>query len=108
MKWVKKAPLAITVTDREGRIIEANEKAREVFKKFGDFIGKNLSECHNEISRTKIKDMFEKRYINAYTIEKEGVKKLIYQFPWEDDNGFAGYVELSLGIPQNMPHFGTA
>lgn len=49
--------------------------------------------------------MFEKKYINTYTIEKNGVKKLIYQFPWEDKNGFAGYVELSMELPEKIPHF---
>lgn len=105
MNWIKKAPIAITVTDKEGKIMEANDKAKEVFKRFGDFVGKNLKDCHNEKSKEKIKDMFEKKHINAYTIEKKGVKKLIYQFPWYDDNGFGGYVELSIELPANMPHF---
>lgn len=105
MNWIKKAPVAITVTDKNGKIIEANEKAMEVFKRFGNFIGKNLTDCHNPNSVKKIKEMFEKKNINAYTIEKKGIKKLIYQFPWEDENGFAGYVELSMEIPSNMPHF---
>jgi len=80
MNWTKKAPIAITVTDKEGKIIEANSKAAEVFKRFGDFIGKNLKDCHNEKSKEKIKDMFEKKYINAYTIEKKGVKNLYINF----------------------------
>ncbi len=42
---------------------------------------------------------------NVYTIEKLGVKKLIYQTPWYQDGVFAGLVELSLEIPAEMPHF---
>ena len=43
---------------------------------------------------------------NAYTIEKAGVKKLIYQAPWFHDGGvFGGLVELSMVIPMEMPHF---
>ena len=42
---------------------------------------------------------------NVYTIEKKGVKKLIYQTPWYHDGAFAGLVELGLEIPAEMPHF---
>ena len=42
---------------------------------------------------------------NAYTIEKSGVKKLIYQAPWFKGGEFQGLVELSLPIPFDMPHF---
>lgn len=55
MNWIKKAPIAITVTDKNGKIIKANEKAKEVFKRFGNFIGKNLRDCHKEKSIKKNK-----------------------------------------------------
>jgi len=42
---------------------------------------------------------------NIYTIEKNGVKKLIYQSPWYQNGKYAGFVELSLEIPFEMPHF---
>lgn len=42
---------------------------------------------------------------NVYTIEKDGVKKLIYQAPWYRDGAYAGFVELSLVVPAAMPHF---
>jgi hypothetical protein len=48
--------------------------------------------------------MLEKRQ-NIYTIEKNGVKKLIYQTPWYQDGQYAGFIELSLEIPFEMPHF---
>ena len=41
---------------------------------------------------------------NVYTIKKE-VKKLIYQTPWYADGQYAGFVELSVEIPFDMPHF---
>jgi len=43
--------------------------------------------------------------VNAYTIEKRGVRKLIYQAPWFRDGIVQGLVELSLEIPDAMPHF---
>jgi hypothetical protein len=48
--------------------------------------------------------MNEKRP-NVYTIEKNGIKKLIYQSPWFEKGEMKGLVELSLEIPFNMPHF---
>ncbi len=39
------------------------------------------------------------------TIEKQGIKKLIYQSPWYVDGRYGGFVELSLEIPAVMPHF---
>jgi len=41
----------------------------------------------------------------VYTIQKSGVKKLIYQAPWFQEGKYAGFVELSLPIPETMPHF---
>jgi hypothetical protein len=45
------------------------------------------------------------RRTNVYTIQKNGKKKLIYQAPWFRDGAYAGFVELSLEIPEAMPHF---
>lgn len=82
------------------------KKQKKVFEKYGNVIGKNLNDCHNEKSKKIIKEMFEKKFINAYTIEKKGVKKLIYQLPYYDDNNeFSGYIEMSFKIPHNMSHF---
>jgi hypothetical protein len=38
--------------------------------------------------------------------EQNGKKKLIYQAPWYDNDGkVAGLVEISLLIPEDMPHY---
>ena len=43
---------------------------------------------------------------NCYTIEKQGVRKMIYQTPWRDASGaVAGLVEISMVIPEEMPHY---
>jgi len=41
----------------------------------------------------------------VYTIEKKGIKKLIYQAPWYENGEFSGVVELSIPIPFEMPHY---
>ena len=33
------------------------------------------------------------------------MKKLIYQAPWYRDGAYAGFVELSLVVPFELPHF---
>ncbi|CUQ61167.1 Uncharacterised protein [Dorea longicatena] len=43
--------------------------------------------------------------MNAYTIEKNGVKKMIYQTAWKQDGVVGGLVEISMEIPGEMPHY---
>jgi len=108
-EWIKEAPIAVTVCDPEGKITEMNVKAGKTFAKSGglELIGKNLLDCHPEPSKTKLKTMLNDAPAvpNAYTIEKNGVKKLIYQFASQVNGRPAGLVELSLDLPPNMPHF---
>jgi uncharacterized protein YndB with AHSA1/START domain len=105
--WVAGFPGAVTVCDRHGVIIAMNAKAAESFAGDGGFalIGSNLLECHPEPSRTQVAELLANPRVNAYTIEKRGVHKVIYQAPWFEDGAFAGYVELSLEVPSKMPHF---
>lgn len=105
--WIREFPAAITVCDPTGIIIAMNEKACATFADDGgaDLIGKNLLDCHTESARTKVSDLLKSKSPNVYTIEKGGVKKLIYQSPWYENGSFAGFVELSLPIPEEMPHF---
>lgn len=105
--WVKEFAGAITVCDPDGIILEMNDRAAESFKNDGGraLIGKNVLDCHPESARLKIKNLAEERQPNVYTIEKNGVKKLIYQSPWYKDGEYAGFLELTLEIPFEMPHF---
>ena len=105
--WIREFPAAITVCDTEGTILAMNEKSCSTFKDDGgeNLIGTNLLACHPEPARAKVSVLLESGLPNVYTIEKAGVKKLIFQSPWYDKGKYAGFVELSLPIPQEMPHF---
>jgi transcriptional regulator with PAS, ATPase and Fis domain len=105
--WVEEFPGAITVCNSDGIILEMNAKAAESFKDDGgrELIGTNLLDCHSEAALTKLKQLMEKRQANVYTIEKNGVRKLIFQTPWYKAGEYCGFVELSLVIPDEMPHF---
>ncbi len=100
-------PLAITVCDKEGKILDMNERSAATFAKSSgkELIGKNLMDCHPEAARKKLNNLLQEPRINAYTIEKEGVKKMIYQTPWYENGEFGGMIEFSLVLPDNMPHY---
>ncbi len=106
--WVTGFPGAITVTGADHTILYMNEAAAETFKSKGgiDLVGKNLLSVHNERSQAIIEKLLATGGTNVYTIEKNGVKKLIYQTAWRNGQGeIAGLVEASLVLPPGMPHF---
>src|SRR5574337_1226843 len=105
--WSQEFPASVTVCDPEGIILEMNARAVEAYQDQGGerLIGTNMLDCHPEPARTKVEQLLETRQTNVYTIEKGGVKKLIYQAPWSQGGEYAGFVELSLEIPTEMPHF---
>ena len=105
--WIKEFPAAITVCDADGIILEMNDEAAKVFKQDGGLalIGKNVLDCHPDPARGKLEQFLETRQKNVYSIEKNGVKKLIYQSPWYMNGKYAGFVEFSFEIPDNIPHF---
>lgn len=106
-EWVKEFPGAVTVSDINGNIIEMNDKSCRTFEKEGGnaLIGTSLFECHPEDANKIIREMLSGGGKNVYTIEKNGVKKLIFQTPWHINGELKGLVELSLEIPFEMPHF---
>ena len=106
-EWIKEFPAAVTVCDESGVILAMNDKAAKTFEKDGGYnlIGKNMLDCHPERARAKTEHLLAAREKNVYTIEKNGIKKMIYQSPWYRNGEYAGFVELSLEIPFELPHF---
>jgi transcriptional regulator with PAS, ATPase and Fis domain len=105
--WVEEFPAAITVCDSKGLILEMNDRAVRALHEQGGkkLIGKNLLDCHPEYARAKLRHLMKARQRNVYTIQKEGIRKLIYQSPWYRDGEYSGFVEISLEIPKRIPHF---
>jgi transcriptional regulator with PAS, ATPase and Fis domain len=105
--WTKSFPGAITVCDTEGIILQMNERSQQTFREEGgaSLIGTDVLNCHPEPSRTKLRSMLAAPQANVYTIEKKGQKKLVYQAPWYQDGQYAGFVEIVLELPSEMPHF---
>ena len=105
--WTKEFPAAITVCDTHGVIIAMNDKACDTFAADGgkELIGHNLKDCHKPESWAKIQDMLANGSKNTYTIEKNGIRKMIYQQPWYQDGKIAGIVEISIELPEVLPHY---
>lgn len=106
-EWIEEFPATITVCDPNGILLDMNDKAARSYEKDGGraLIGKNMLDCHPDPARSKTERLLAARQKNVYTIEKDGLKKLIYQSPWYKNGQFAGFVELSLEIPADIPHF---
>ncbi len=106
--WVKEFPGAITVCDPEGIILEMNERAIKSFQNQGGekLIGTNLMDCHPEPAREKLKGLMERQEANVYTIEKKGAAVALFiKAPGIGTAKYAGFVEMVLTIPAEMPHF---
>ncbi|MDE6267804.1 MAG: PAS sensor protein [Muribaculaceae bacterium] len=100
--WADDVNCAITVCDTEGVILYMNLRSVDTF---GDKTGENLMGCHNPHSRALIAHMIETGESNSYTITKNGRKKVIYQTPWRKGGKVAGLVEISMIVPDDMPHY---
>lgn len=105
--WLSGIDVAVTVCDRKGVIVYINGQAMKTFAADGGqaLLGKKLWDCHPEAANEKIRRLLAGGASNSYTIEKNGVKKLIHQAPWFQDGEMGGLVEFSMVIPVSMPHF---
>ena len=105
--WMNGLPGAITVCDLDGIVVAMNDKASEMYRSDGgkELIGKSLLDCHPEPAREKLLHLLQTGGTNVYTIEKNGIRKLLYQAPWHQNGQRWGMIELSLEIPLDIPHF---
>ena len=105
MDFYKGLNLAITVCDKDGKVLYQNDSSLDVN---GDARDKNLVDCHNEKSQAIIRHLIDEADTNAYTISKKGKRKLIYQTPWYEDDDkkiVGGLIEFSIILPEDMPHY---
>ncbi|HPS79702.1 MAG TPA: PAS domain-containing protein [Thermoanaerobaculaceae bacterium] len=107
LDWVEELPAAVTVTDRNGRIIAMNRCSAATFAADGglNLLGSDVFSCHPEPSRSKLRELYASAAPNHYTISKAGKKKVIHQIPWFADGELGGFVEISIPIPEDLPHF---
>jgi len=105
-QWIKEFPGAVTVCDQNGIILEMNDQSANMFQERGGKLqGLSLWDCHPDPARTKLTLLMEQRKSNVYTIEKKGLKKLVYQTPWYKGGQYSGFLEIVLDLPEVIPHF---
>ncbi len=103
--WAEGLNCAITVCDADCRILYMNERSRDTFARHGDLIGHNLRDYHPPRAIEIIDRLLADGGTNCYTISKAGQKKMIYQSAYRENGRVAGLVELSMVIPEEMPHY---
>lgn len=106
-QWVKELPVEIMVCDSGGIILEMNTQAGVLFAEDGgrDLLGTNMLGCHPEPALGKLEGMLDKHTTNAYFNTENDEKRFFFQSPWYKDGQYAGLVEISFGVPEEIPHF---
>lgn len=106
-RWVEEFPGSVTVCDASGVIVEMNERSARMFREEGGraLIGSSVLACHPEPARSKLAEMMRERRANSYTTEKKGVRRFVHQSPWYEQGEYAGFVEIVVEIPADLPHF---
>lgn len=105
-RWADEVDYAVTICDKDCRIIYMNQRSRQTFCKNGeDLIGKDLMACHPPHAQATIRRLLSEGGSNCYTITKQGVNKLIFQSAWKIDGEIAGLVETPMVIPPDAKHF---
>ena len=99
--------LRIAVNDEMGALYTLLESLPTLLTPDGrDLIGLNVLDCHPEPARSLLQKMMAEELKHVYTIDKKGKKKLIYQIPWYQDGEYAGFIELSMILPDEpMQHY---
>lgn len=106
-EWLEELPCSVTVCDSEFRILYLNARSSEVNAADGGkaLVGKNLLDCHPPEAQEKLRRVMASGRPNVYTIEKKGVRKMIYQSHWRRNGRVEGLVELTFELPSEIPHF---
>ncbi|MBE3067941.1 MAG: PAS domain-containing protein [Chloroflexi bacterium] len=105
--WVKELPAGIMVCDSGGLILEMNSQAEALFAEDGgrDLLGENVLACHPQPALGKLEGMLEKQTANSYFNTENGEKRFFFQSPWYKEGHYAGFVEISFEVPEEIPHF---
>ncbi|HEY1199200.1 MAG TPA: PAS domain-containing protein [Thermoplasmata archaeon] len=107
LEWFDQVPCSVTVCDKSYKILYLNDRSAEVNATDGGkgLVGKNLMDCHPAEAQEKLRKVMASGRPNVYTIEKKGVKKMIYQAHWKKRGRAAGLVEITFELPRDLPNF---
>ena len=103
--WAKEIDATLIVSNKDGIIIEMNDKAKKVFAENTDkLIGSKLLDCHPAWARPKVEKLMEEKKPSSYTTETREGKNFVYHTPWFEGDRYQGLVELVVPIPKNLPN----
>jgi hypothetical protein len=99
--WAEEMKVRVTVCNLKGIIVYMNRASILSMHKYGgaELIGKSIFDCHNLRSGEIIKEMLVSPSVNIYIVEKAGERRLIRQFPWEEEGEHRGIIEFSFPVP---------
>ena len=103
--WAREMDCAITVCDANANIIYMSDASRRINSPEADIIGHTLRQYHPPRALEIIDRLLREGGYNAYTISKRGQRKMIYQAAWRQGGQIAGLVEISMVIPEELPHY---
>ena len=77
--WITELPIAATVCDRDGIILEMNQKSVSTFAADGGekLIGTNVLDCHPEPARSKLAEILETGANDVYIVRDEAGKEIL-------------------------------
>jgi hypothetical protein len=70
-----------------------------------DLLGTDVLGCHPQPALGKLEGMLEKQVANSYFNTENGEKRFFFQSPWYKEGQYAGFVEISFRVPEEIPHF---
>jgi hypothetical protein len=105
--WFEQLPCALTVCDKNYKILYLNGRSAEVNASDGgkSLIGKNLIDCHPPLAQKKLRKVMASSRPNVYMTRRNGVKKVIFQAHWKKGGRSAGLVEITFELPPKVPIF---
>jgi transcriptional regulator with PAS, ATPase and Fis domain len=101
-EWFEQLPCSITVCDRNYKILYMNAMSAKVNKESGgkSLVGKNLMDCHPPEAQAKLEEVMTSGKPHAYTTERKGIRKMVYQSHWKRNGRVGGLVELYFELPR--------
>jgi sensor histidine kinase regulating citrate/malate metabolism len=98
---------ALTICDADLVVLYMNDKSAATFDDQGgaSLVGSNLEACHRPASVAAMRRILASGEPNVYTVSKQGKKKLIWQGVWKSGDSVGGLVEISIPLPDAVPHF---
>jgi hypothetical protein len=105
--WFDQLPCAITVCGADYTILYLNARSAEVNAADGgrSLVGQDLRKCHPREAKAKLRAVMAADRPNVYTVEKGGVRKVVFQAHWRRAGRKAGLVEVTFELPPDAPHF---